>query len=88
MTYIDHHAERAHAAEAAQWMHEEMQRNKGTLTQEAAWNGVLERFGKTFACKDETGSWLAKSVLIAFRQVAPTSVWDWAGKRWHERAAA
>ena len=88
MAYIDYLAQKAQAAEAAQWMHKEMQRNHGILTQEAAWNGVLERFGQTFARKDETGCWFAKSILIAFRKLTPTCVWDSAGNRWLVPATA
>lgn len=81
----DHHAVNAAAAVAAQWMHEEMLRNKGTLTQEAAWNGVRERFGDTFARRDQAGCWFSKPILIAFRKLTADAVWDPAGKQWQQR---
>ncbi len=72
----------AQAAEAAKWMQEELARNKGTLTLEAAWSGVREQFGETFACGDPNDAWLCKPILIAFRKITPNAMWDPAGKRW------
>jgi hypothetical protein len=71
-----------HATEAAEWMREQMGRNKGVLTLDDAWKGVRERFGDTCAIKGETGNWLSKAVLGAFRKLTPGTIWDPAGQRW------
>ncbi len=66
-------------------MQSELRRNKGTLTQEAAWKGVRERFGKTMAKDGQDGNWLVRPVLIAFRKLTPNVMWDPASKKWQER---
>jgi hypothetical protein len=82
----DYHLLNAQAAEAAQWMHEELQRNKGTLTLDAAWKGVHGLFGDTFAREGQDGQWLARPILTAFRKVTPNVIWDSAGKQWLDKS--
>ena len=84
-TRADHTLASEQAAKAARWMHEEMERNQGVLTQNDAWNGVRERFGDAFAIKGETDCWLSKAVLSAFRKITPDTIWDPASKRWRKQ---
>lgn len=84
-TRADHTQANEQAAQAARWMHEEMGRNQGELTQDDAWKGVRERFGDACAIKSDTDCWLSKAVLSAFRKLTPETVWDPTGRRWRQQ---
>lgn len=73
------------AAKAARWMHDEMERNKGVLSQDEAWKGVHEQFGADCAPRNENDCWLSKAVLTAFRKLTPDVIWDPAGKGWRQQ---
>jgi hypothetical protein len=77
-----HELRTARAAKAAKWMHDEMTRNSGALTQVQAWEGVRENFGPELALSNFTDSWLNRHVLSAFRKLTPDVIWEPAGKRW------